>query len=224
MPVWAFGSPKGTNIMSDQDMPSVTVHSLRVERIERTKDAINLLQLSGSPTNGNSGGPVVDRAGRVLGVIEPKPSTPPSSFAIPSVRVNKMLAGRQPGTSATSIAQLFKQPIEGAKPTTPDPAPTLHRSDRGPIQTSGSYLNQMSISESDLEGWTAVQLTTLRNEPFARRGYIFRRADLRRIFARFDWYRPRTTNLNAVQHLLTKRESRNVDFIKSYQSSHGLGY
>lgn len=222
MPVWALGFPRGIGILSDQDMPSVTVHSLRIERIERAKNAVTLLQLSGSPTYGNSGGPVVDRQGRVIGVIEAKDVEAPILFAIPSVRVNKMLAGS--GPSGTTIAEEFKAPLKGAFSGIAKPQPAWGSGDGGPRQTYGSVLNGRDIAAGDLQGLSSVQLTILRNEPFARRGYIFRRAQLRTAFGAFRWYRPRTHNLAAVQRLLTARETRNVTFIKAYQRENGLDY
>lgn len=217
MPVWALGFPNGTQILSDQDMPSVTVHSLRLERIERAKSIATLLQLSGSPTYGNSGGPVVDREGRVLGVLQAKAREAPILFAIPSIRASKMLAGKK--ASNKSIAELWKQPIGGSEDSTPRTKPV--QSDPGPRQSYSSILNQGEVGWSDLDGLSAFELTSLRNEPFARRGYIFKRADLRRIFSRTSWYSPRTRNLAAVQRLLTRTERKNVDFVRSYQRQTG---
>lgn len=220
MPVWAFGFPHGISILSDQDMPSVTVHSLRLERIEKAKNVVTLLQVSGSPTYGNSGGPLIDLGGHVLGVIQAKTVDAPIIFAIPAVRVDKMLAGKQ--APSQSIAALFKEPIDGVSKEKSSPQTSENDSDIGPRQSYASVLNQRHLSSSDLEGLTAFQLTLLRNEPFARRGYIFKRADLRRVFNATSWYSPRTRNLNAVQRLLTRTEIQNIDFIKAYQSSSGL--
>ena len=51
---------------------------------------------------------------------------------------------------------------------------------------SGSRL----ISAAELEGLSAYDLRIARNEIFARKGRIFKSADLRSHFSRFDWYRP----------------------------------
>ena len=220
MPVWALGFPRGTGLLSDQDMPSVTVHSLRVERIERSGAAVTLLQLSGSPTYGNSGGPVVDRQGRVIGVIEAKDVSAPILFAIPSARINKMLTGQAPASD--TVAEEFAAPFGEGTGTRPGPrarAPEGHAT-----QNYGSALNGRDLTVGDLHGLTPLQLTVLRNEPFARRGYIFRRDVLRRAFADCDWYRPRTHDLAAVERLLTTRERRNVNLIGAYQQANGLTY
>lgn len=224
MPVWALGFPNGTSIQTDQDMPSVTVHSLRIERLERTKeDVVTMLQLSGSPTYGNSGGPVVNREGKVLGVVQSKTMDAPIIFAVPAVRVNMMLAGKAP-SSNKSVAELFKAPLEGGSVVRKKRRSPSEYQGSGAIQSYASVLNKGDVVESDLADFSAKELTVLRNEPFARRGYIFKRADLRSVFSQLDWYTPRTSSVSAVQRLLTSREKRNIDFVKAYQQSHGLDY
>src|SRR5579862_3511478 len=69
--VWAFGFPDGIEIRTAaEQLPSPTVHTLRVERIEEHGGEVQLLQLAGSPTHGDSGGPVVDGQGNVIGVMQ----------------------------------------------------------------------------------------------------------------------------------------------------------
>lgn len=68
---WAIGYPHGLSILTDKDsLPSPSVHSLRVERLERTNGKVSVLQLAGPPTHGDSGGPVINERGEVVGVLE----------------------------------------------------------------------------------------------------------------------------------------------------------
>lgn len=59
------------------------------------------------------------------------------------------------------------------------------------------------LSEGDLARLPLADLRLMRNEIFARRGYVFRREDLRRHFAAQPWYRPRfddvMTQLSAIE-------------------------
>lgn len=77
------------------------------------------------------------------------------------------------------------------------------------------------LSDADLDGLDARTLTMIRNEPFARRGYIFKRADLHAAFAAYDWYAPSTSDLNAIQKSMSANEKANVDFIRRYQERTG---
>lgn len=224
MPVWAFGFPEGTEIRKESAMPSPTVHSLRIERIEKQQSLVTNLQLSGSPTHGNSGGPVILGNGSVVGVLQAKASSAPIIFSVPVIRVRKMLAGLSPGHS--SISDEWNKPVVGDHPSKAR-RPVAQRGsvqESGPIQDYGSALNSRLLSTYDLAGLSARELTILRNEPFARRGYIFRRADLNRAFSTTSWYIPLTRNLTAVQRLLTKTETRNVDFIQRYQKQNGMEF
>lgn len=222
MPVWAFGFPRGTSILSDRDMPSVTVHCLRVERLESNQGIVTLLQLSGSPTFGNSGGPVVNEEGKVVGVIDAKTPDAPILFAVPSIRVAKMLTGQV--AQSKSLAERWRSPLNidtryhgayggaGFHVTSPQ------------AQATSSALGSRKLATDDLVGLSAKDLTLLRNEPFARRGYVFHRADLNRVFGQKAWYVPRTSDMGEVQRTLSRCESYNIDLIKAYQNAHGLNY
>ncbi len=221
---WAIGFPQGTKIRTaGAEMPSPTVHVMRVERLQKRKGKIKILQLSGSPTHGDSGGPVVTISGQVAGIIQAK-AEPGSSiiYAVPTPPITDLM---ERAKTDTLVAKQWLEPIRGvakneadtsrAKPVRPQPSGR-------PSLVGRAALSIGPITESYLEGWSARELTVLRNEPFARRGYIFRRSDLNNIFSRFSWYVPRTRDLPAVQQTLTSLEKRNVDFVRNYQRVNGL--
>jgi hypothetical protein len=77
------------------------------------------------------------------------------------------------------------------------------------LQTS-EYL----LTENDLKGLSKAELRILRNEIYARHGYIFKSEDLREYFSQQPWYSPR---YNDVSDKLTAVEKKNVEFIKQHE-------
>jgi hypothetical protein len=63
----------------------------------------------------------------------------------------------------------------------------------------------------------------MRNEIYARHGWIFRRPDLRNYFASQPWYRPRSDNAyysnRQVEAELTPIERRNLQIIGSRENA-----
>jgi uncharacterized coiled-coil protein SlyX len=70
------------------------------------------------------------------------------------------------------------------------------------------------ISERDLLGMDQATLRLARNEIFARHGYIFKSDELSTYFSQFEWYVPKTRDVQ-----LSDIEQNNVDLIKSYENS-----
>lgn len=70
------------------------------------------------------------------------------------------------------------------------------------------------LRQSDMEGLTSWDLKIMRNEIFARYGYIFRTQDMMDYFSQQSWYTPRYDN---VTSLLSAIEKKNIDFIKKYE-------
>lgn len=91
--VWAFGFPHGLDILTinESKLPSPTVHSLRIERMEKSGGEVTLLQIGGSPTSGNSGGPLVNASGEVVGVIVAQQRDTSIVYAIPTARLKALL-------------------------------------------------------------------------------------------------------------------------------------
>ena len=70
------------------------------------------------------------------------------------------------------------------------------------------------IDYNDLKGLSSYDLKIMRNEIFARHGYIFKTNDMRQYFSGESWYR---ALYNDVTTSLSKIEIRNVDYIKSFE-------
>jgi hypothetical protein len=70
------------------------------------------------------------------------------------------------------------------------------------------------LTDYDISGLSRTTLQIMRNEIFARHGYIFSRDDLSDYFNRKAWYTPSKYN---VEKELSDIEKYNVNFIKSYE-------
>ena len=90
--VYAVGFPLGVQTLTlDGDLPSVSVKATRVERLQKRADgAVSVMQLGGSVTHGNSGGPVVNNRGEVVGVVSSGVEGTGMSYAIPMVWVKAL--------------------------------------------------------------------------------------------------------------------------------------
>lgn len=102
---------------------------------------------------------------------------------------------------------------KASEPTLPDyePAPAAE------AETVNWYEDILSVREltyEDIVGLTKEELRLLRNEIFARHGYIFQSEDLANHFAQLDWYTPVSSNVFGE---LSAIEKANVDFLKKYE-------
>jgi len=70
------------------------------------------------------------------------------------------------------------------------------------------------IEYSDISNLSSRDLKIMRNEIFARHGYIFKTSDMVQYFSEQSWYRPLHADVSSK---LTDIEKKNVDFIKSYE-------
>ena len=70
------------------------------------------------------------------------------------------------------------------------------------------------LQDSDVRSLSSYDLKIMRNEIFARHGFIFKTDDMRNYFSAQSWYRPM---YSAVTKRLTTIEKWNVDFIKGYE-------
>lgn len=73
---------------------------------------------------------------------------------------------------------------------------------------------ERKLYETDLNNLSRRDLKIMRNEIFARYGYIFRTPDMAQYFKEQSWYVPRYSNVN---DMLTPLEKENIQLIKSYE-------
>lgn len=133
------------------------------------------------------------------------------------------------GNEKKSSSRLTVTPTPTAKPKpTVTPAPTIVT----PTPTTdpldgikdGDFIfpdsDTVPLTESNLTGLSAWELTIARNEIVARHGWIFNRKDLQDYFNQKSWYHPVAQfNLDTV---LSKTELNNMTLIQKYQDEHGL--
>ena len=91
--ITSFGFPFGTNLaLKGTDYPSVTVTTGRITALRRAGEQLQQIQVDASLNPGNSGGPIVDEQGHVIGIVVAGIRGAALNFAIPVDRVHKLLA------------------------------------------------------------------------------------------------------------------------------------
>jgi hypothetical protein len=70
------------------------------------------------------------------------------------------------------------------------------------------------LTSDELNTISKYDLKIMRNEIFARYGYIFQTEDMRDYFSGQTWYSPRYNDVNSF---LTKIEKKNIDLIKYFE-------
>lgn len=76
------------------------------------------------------------------------------------------------------------------------------------------FTSQRKVTYDDIAHLSARELRIMRNEIYARHGYIFNSKDLRNYFLNQGWYVPVSTD---VEQELSAIERYNVNFIKQYE-------
>jgi hypothetical protein len=108
-----------------------------------------------------------------------------------------------------------------APPRDPDPGdlkPASRADEPAAVGVPGRYpfTSERYLSASDLRALSDAELRIMRNEIFARHGYIFKTDAMRRYFSQQPWYRPESHN---VADRLSPIELANVETIKAVENS-----
>ncbi|MDZ4713593.1 MAG: YARHG domain-containing protein [bacterium] len=82
-------------------------------------------------------------------------------------------------------------------------------------------LTSVRLSKTDLENRDPWELRIMRNEIYARHGYIFKLPELKEHFMMQSWYVPMKED---VTSLLTPLEKENIELIKRYEEYIGSQY
>jgi S1-C subfamily serine protease len=95
MPIYIFGYPFGEMLATSKANPAVTIGKGTISslREDDVGDAA-FIQIDGDVNPGNSGGPVVDARGRLVGVTVAKLIGTNIGMAIPPIELRRMLGGR----------------------------------------------------------------------------------------------------------------------------------
>jgi tetratricopeptide (TPR) repeat protein len=105
-------------------------------------------------------------------------------------------------------------PVVAAPPVAPPP-PAAPPSGPG----VWPWTSERLITDYDLQGMSGRDLELMRNEIYARHGWVFRRPDLRRYFEGQPWYRPNQDGLanRMVEAGLSSVERKNVQIIREQE-------
>lgn len=82
------------------------------------------------------------------------------------------------------------------------------------LQGDYPHASSQMLTANELRYLSKQDLLLMRNEIFARHGYIFKRDDLYNHFIKKPWYNPR---LKDVSHLLSPIEKANIKLIKQFE-------
>lgn len=89
----------------------------------------------------------------------------------------------------------------------------------GQSAPSATIISTSLISEDSLKGKSKFELDIMRNEPYARHGYIFKRKDLQDYFQTQEWYKPQASDMKMIESTLTDAEKRNIQSILNLQKA-----
>jgi hypothetical protein len=93
--VYVAGFPFGRMLAAGAKNPEISISKVSVSSVRRdTDNRIVAVQMSGDVNPGNSGGPVVDSKGKVVGVAQSKVSGSSTAFAVPTEEIQGFLKGR----------------------------------------------------------------------------------------------------------------------------------
>lgn len=108
----------------------------------------------------------------------------------------------QPTTQAPAQPVIVQQPVY-------TPAPSVGNSSQ--IIPDSSY---RKLTKSELSGYSSEALALIRNEIYARNGYVFQKQQYRDYFGSKTWYSP---NPNFNESWLNSTEKYNIQLIKSME-------
>ncbi|QEG25958.1 Serine protease Do-like HtrA [Gemmata obscuriglobus] len=96
MSVYSFGFPLGQALATGKGAPAVTVGKASVSSLREGSDGeLATIQIDGNLNPGNSGGPVVDGKGRLVGVAVARIRDGQGiGFLVPAAEVGRLMAGR----------------------------------------------------------------------------------------------------------------------------------
>ena len=93
MDVTAFGYPFGGALtLNSKEYPAISVSTGHITSLRKKAGNLELVQLDAALNPGNSGGPVIDSTGHVIGIVQAGVPGAGINFAIPVNRLQKLIA------------------------------------------------------------------------------------------------------------------------------------
>ncbi len=127
-------------------------------------------------------------------------------------------------TTTVSASLIPALPNQAAEPIH---ANTIGSFSNSVDQPAWEWTSNRLISNEDVINLTCIQLDLMRNEIYARKGWIFARADLVDYFTQQSWYRPagdedkRSKINHAIKSELSPTEQKNIAILHEYEHSKG---
>jgi len=87
-------------------------------------------------------------------------------------------------------------------------------------ETGKGIILSSKIDSAVISEMTSADLRLLRNEIFARHGYIFKSPELTDFFSKFEWYQPNLTS-DQIDKVLTEIDRYNISLIKTVEQENG---
>lgn len=125
---FAAGFPFGQWMSTSTNHPNISLSKTTVSSIRQDDDEqVVIVQLSGGVDPGNSGGPVVNSKGEVVGVAQSKILLSSTSFAIPCEILQKFLRGRIGGSTYKIVKRTATTAEIHARISIIDPTSSMDR-------------------------------------------------------------------------------------------------
>ena len=142
-----------------------------------------------------------------------KDNSKPISVEIPSKELERDI-----GEESEDIKEDIKEDIEEEEITLTEDDPVIDEPEeiRGNVYLFPS--DRMYINEDHLDSLTREEIALIRNEVFARHGYIFTKEPYISYFSSMPWYVP---DENFTDSVFTEIEKTNVDNIVIYERKMG---
>ncbi len=115
MPVWTFGYPYGEAFTVLHRGPEITVTKGIISALRHDdRDQLQKIQIDASINQGNSGGPLVDKKGRVIGIITSTMGDNTMSFAVPLSYLKKLISNNNLFNDKDSVVITLQSSPSGA--------------------------------------------------------------------------------------------------------------
>ena len=195
--------------------------------------------LLGKSGEGPAPGPVMTAPVPVEPKTESAPRHGAQTAAVP--RVPETAGGRETGAALPPPPPVDRQSEFPPLPPPPPldqgdqavlPPPADSSQDLSTEKSMGPrwpWTSQRLVTQGDFSQLSAWDMVVMRNEIYARHGWVFQRADLQDYFGQQPWYSPKGTweNREAANRLagaeLTPLEHQNIKAILQYEKGQGGG-
>jgi|CXWL01.1.fsa_nt_gi rRNA maturation endonuclease Nob1 len=86
------------------------------------------------------------------------------------------------------------------------------------IPGSYPYASQRLLTDEDVRNLSQYNLRIMRNEIYARHGFVFQNTEMKNYFSTQPWYSPLYNDVNSMLSVL---EKKNIELIKRYETFAG---